>query len=93
MNNPLLFSYLLDLTARLNPAAPKAMVVIAKLLGMHLAQITDTLESLIERRIITTNDLVAWVFRNVYKPLYILWKHVQSTSPCLMDTGVHIVIG
>ena len=72
MNNPLLFSYLLDLTARLNPAAPKAMVVIAKLLRVHLAQITDTLESLIERRIIATNDLVAWVFRNVYKPLYIL---------------------
>ena len=48
------------------------MVVIAKLLRVHLAQITDTLESLIERRIIATNDLVAWVFRNVYKPLYIL---------------------
>ena len=93
MNNPLLFSYLLDLTARLNPAAPKAMVVIAKLLGMHLAQITDTLESLIERRIITANDLVAWVLRNVDKPLYIIWKRVQSTSPCLMDTGVHIFVG
>ena len=93
MNNPLLFSCPLDLTARLNPAAPKAMVVIAKLLGMHLAQITDTLESLIERRIIPTNDLVAWVFRNVYKPLYILWERVQSASPCLMDAGVHIVVG
>ena len=69
------------------------MVVIAKLLGMHLAQITDTLESLIERRIITTNDLVAWVFRNVNKPVYILWKCVQSASPCLMDAGVHIVAG
>ena len=93
MNNPLLFSYLLDLTTRLNSAASKAMVVIAKLLGMHLAQITDTLESHIERRIITTNDLVAWVFRNVYKPLYVLWKRVQSTSPCLVDAGIHIVAG
>ena len=72
MSNPLLFSYLLDLTARLNPAAPKAMVVIAKLLGMHLAQITDTLESLIERRIIPTNNLIAWIVRNVNKPFYIL---------------------
>ena len=69
------------------------MVVIAKLLRVHLAQITDTLESLIERRIIATNDLVAWVFRNVYKPLYILWERVQSASPCLMDAGVHIVVG
>ena len=72
MSNPLLFSYLLDLTAQLNPAAPKAMVVIAKLLGMHLAQITDTLESLIERRIIPTNNLIAWIVRNVNKPFYIL---------------------
>ena len=93
MNNPLLFSYLLDLTARLNPAAPKAMVVIAKLLRVHLAQIADTIEGFIERRTITTNDLVTWVIRNVNKPLYILWKRVQSTSPCLMDTGVHIVVG
>ena len=69
------------------------MVVIAKLLRVHLAQIADTIEGGIERGIIATNDFVAWVFRNVYKPLYILWKHVQSASPCLMDAGVHIVVG
>ena len=69
------------------------MVVIAKLLGMHLAQITDTLESVIKRRTITTNNLITWIVRNVNKTFYILCKQMQSTSPCLVDAGIHIVAG
>ena len=69
------------------------MVVIPKLLGLLLAQVADAVESLTEGGIIAANYLIVRIFWDVNKPLYIIWKHMQSTSPCLMDAGIHIVAG
>ncbi|MPM19642.1 hypothetical protein SDC9_66068 [bioreactor metagenome] len=60
-------------------------------LGVHLGEVADAIESCVEGVFIASYDLIDRIAGNVNFSYHVVDVHGESSCPCSMDTGVHVV--